>query len=271
MLANQKTMQSFNISRFRNTLLWHLTSDRKTLLNNCAGGGLLAAALPCLFWLAFGVGGGHIATLAGGLSAIAIAYFTTCGAFVVSNIPGKQRRISALLLPASKLESFLSRYLCVLVARPAAVLAGLLAGDLLQLAVFALLQRETSSLTMTLLQTLGDMAAEGAFTETAALAMLAHAIFLLSGTIIRRHAWIKTNLLLLAVVTIVPLIIIGVSKLVFDTIYGARNYNIIFDENSPLWAAGFYTVTLAIVALCYWGAYRVYARMQAVSNRWHNL
>lgn len=265
-------MNTFSIHRFRLTLLWQLASRQRIYLYGAAIG-LLAVVVPTLFRLLSGnlsilVESVAMGSLSGTLLAVLSAYLLTCGAFIVGNIGDKHSRISTFLLPASNLEKFLSRYLCVLIALPLAVLIGVAVGDLIQSLLCLIVLGDFSSVMASFCN---NSVGSVSFDLRVALSLwLVHTIYLVVGTCFRRHAWIKTNLLLLAAVIVLGMGGVYFAKSILDVIYGENGYNIVVFDSLWIDLLG-YLVMLALICFNYWVAFRLYARMQGINNKWYNI
>lgn len=260
-------MQSFSFSRFNNTLVWQAVNSRRILTINAAVC-FLIIVVPALFCLIFRRFTPPTAFLGTALYVAFSVYYATCSAFIVSDISDKKQRISQFLLPSSKLEKFLARYILLVVLAPIAALIGLLAGDLIQMVLVALFGSDVSSVTKAFYHALVKDNLENTLSGLVA-AWILHALFLFLGVCFRRHAWIKSFLTFVAVSVVLTILTVLFAKLVLDSIYGEGCYSIEL-INTPLINAISYIVSLAIIALCYWGSFRLYSRMQAVTTRWRN-
>ncbi len=268
-------MKTFNITRFYRTLLWQM-AERKKKSFSVVAFGFLFAVIGALVQFPFGtliITPLYMSGVASILAVIAVAYALTCGAFIVANIPDKTSRINTFILPASKLEKFASRYAYLLIAVPLLALAGVIVGDLLQMMVYKIAVDDASSLTLSFFSQLSNNYLYKGSTEVTMVAYsslwLIHSIYLLLGTFFRRRAWIKSNLVLVALIIVLSLSLTFGTKAIFDGIYGEGNYNIVLVEG--LWPTiGECAVMLALTVFNYWAAFRIYARMQVVNNRWYN-
>lgn len=261
-------METFNISRFNKVMLCQVVNNGKKYAM-AAAIGLLAVMVPCVFHLILGDEvPSYPETIADVLEAFLIIYLTTCGAFIVTDLKDKNSRISSFLIPASKLEKFVSRYVLLLIALPLAVIIGVVVGDLVQLLLYSLIMGTSSSV----MGNFGHMFSyqlSNNFPVAFIVTWLVHSIYLLLGTVFRRHAWIKSNVSLFAILTALGMIVLLVSKLLLDGLYGEGNYNVLIVDN--WWVHTIeYIVILALVAFNYWASFRIYARMQAVNNKWYN-
>lgn len=262
-------MNNFNIQRFNNLMLYQITKDGKKYA--MAGAvGLLAVMVPCVFHLILGDSEpSYTGTIADVLEAFLIIYLITCGALIVTDLKDKNSRISTFLIPASKLEKFVSRYILLLIALPLAVVIGVVVGDLVQMLLYSLIMGTSSSV----MGDFGNMFSyqmSNNFPAALIVPWLGHSMYLLLGTVFRRHAWIKSNVSLFAILTALGLVVLLASKLLLDSIYGEGNYNVLIVDN--WWVTTLeYIVILAIIAFNYWASFRIYARMQAINNKWYNL
>lgn len=268
-------MNTFNITRFFHTLLWQ-TAERKKKSFSVVAFGFLFAVIGAFVQFPFGTLIStplYMSGVASVLAVMAVAYMLTCGAFIVANIPDKTSRINTFILPASKLEKFASRYVYLLIAVPLLALVGIITGDLLQMLVYKIAVGDASSLTLSFFNQLSTNYLYKGCAETTfvayALLWLIHSVYLLLGTFFRRRAWIKSNLLLVVLLIVLSLSVAFGTKGVLDFIYGEGNYNIVLVEGL-LPTIAECAVMLALTIFNYWAAFRIYARMQVVNNRWYN-
>lgn len=258
-------MNTFNINRFARTLTCEVLT-RKCIY--AALGAFLAVMVPAAFRLIMGISNMDMDWFASLLAVVMAAYFITCGAFIVNNLDDSKKRINAFLLPASKLEKFVSRYLFLLIAMPIALLIGFAAGDVLQMLLFKLIQGEASPLMPALAEAMSNTVSTDS--GTLAFLWLLHSLYLLFGLFFRRHAWLLSCLLLLAVAILISVFTISGAKAILDLIYGAGNYNIVPIDS--WWVTAIeYAVCIALTVFNYWAAFRIYSNLQAINNKWYNL
>lgn len=268
-------MTQFNFHRFINTLVWQMANRRK-VYEKAAATGLLAILVCFLFNLLTRDGNAGYAATIGSVAVFVLGgYLFTSGAFIASDLTDKQSRISSFLLPASRLEKFVSRYVCIVVVVPLATLIGLAVGDLAQVVVNGLVFHDSTSAVASFFRQLGnislmpDDAVPSAFTNITGYALL-NSIYLLLGSLFRRHAWIKSNILLITLVIVLSVGITFGSIALLNAIYGEGNYSVVLID-SPWVTAAEYVVAWAAISFNFWLSFRIYSRMQAVSNKWHNL
>lgn len=273
-------MQEFHITRFGQTLLSQLLRQRRLCAVRAAVP-IVVTLVPCLWLLlgritlAVGQGGtGYLGVLATLFDAALVVYLLTFGALIVDDLGTRKRRTQAFLLPASRLEKFASRYVFLLVVPVAAFLVGCVVADGVQALLFQLFTGDCDSL---LRQMFGSepgvrlMDASDASDLIAAFCALwlIHSLFLLLGTVFRRHAWIKSGVVLVALAVTLALVVSQCVMGVLNLIYGEDNYNIVIIDGAwPAYVSA--AVCLALTAFNYWASFRLYSRIQADANRWYN-
>lgn len=201
------------------------------------------------------------------------------GSMMFNNMKSKQARISFLVLPASNLEKFLSRWVMTTVGALVVFMAALVVADAMR-AAFDLVVgvNPYSSVTLRFLcygwldgsafELIGDMFSSGRgdlVLYGLSAFVVSHSVFMLGSALFRRHA-----ILLTIVAMMVFSFALGINdfmSLLFHTV--ARNmlsYGSFADSLGVRIA-----VNLLITVACYWGAYRLFCRSQVVSHKWFNL
>lgn len=268
-------MTQFNFHRFFNTIVWRI-ANRRRVYEKAAGTGLIAILVCFLLnLLTLNSNSGYAATIASLSNFVLAGYLITSGAFITSDLTDKQSRISMFMLPASKLEKFVARYVCIVLALPLTVLIGLAAGDLVQVIVNQLVFHDSTSVLGMMLSQIGSISirpsvsAPLVFTNIT-IYLLLNSIYLLLGSIFRCHAWIKSNILLLSLVIVLSIGIAWGTISVLNSIYGEGNFNIVLIDSA--WVSVVeYVVAWAVVCFNFWATFRIYSRMQAINNKWYNL
>lgn len=274
-------MNNFQFNRFTNTLRWQLTERRSYLTFTAAG--FIAIAIPTLLVpLLTGTffGDTYPEGYAGSVSTLMIIaygwYMVTCGALIVSDLGNKRSRISAFMLPASRLEKFVARYLILTIGLPLAAGIGYAAGDLLQMAAhqmaFGYCRSSVAIFAISLHDMLPRLSLSFGDTLLALELMVwfPHSLFLIAGTLFRRHAWVLSNLLMFVMSTLLSTAILWGAKALLNTLSDDGIYSV--GIITAPWAITLYMVALAaVIGFNYWVAYRIYSGMQAVNNKWFNL
>lgn len=270
-------MKNFNTTRFINVMRWQL-AERKSIYTFAAVGFILISLFTLVTPLLFGVFSQDYSDLeytssAATILIISVAwYYLSCGALIVGDLKDKRKRITTFMLPASRLEKFTARYLHLLIALPLVFLAGYAAGDLLQMGVSQAVFGDSRSVVVRaaissyeslprLSQSFGE-----SFSFFVTLCWFPHSLFLLFGTFFRRHAWILSNLVIFLLSTAILCGGIFLTKEVLDALYGSGDYRVGI-ITTPLASALYDVAILLVIAFNYWASFRIYSRMQAVTNK----
>ena len=203
---------------------------------------------------------------------------TLYGANIIRDLKTKQQRIDELVLPATNLEKFTARVLASTVLVLILAAAGIVAGDILQMLINMLLHKGTfGSISLYATKQMYSMME----TNILAIENVAHkpirfmfvltlissnAFYLLGGMLFRKTAWLKTTLAVIVISIALFSMFVGYAYVV----YGYTNYVVYMPE----WMQeSWFNITLLIVqtCACYYFAYRIYCRLQAINTRWLNI
>ena len=215
---------------------------------------------------------------------IAFMFFMLAGASLIFVcMKTRQQRTAFIMLPVSPAEKFLARLLYATVGFFVMFFAASVIADLLRLVIsFIIGPRMFGSVVLTgicdfydgvtgLLINWDERRADFWFNtrnmteglwEMATLvffALFVHALYILGGLLFRRHAFLSTTFSLIVFGLILGWININpnsVRVMIGDIVHPNRIYPFFFG---------------ALTVLCYWGAYRIYRRMQVINNKWTNL
>ena len=214
----------------------------------------------------------YVDNMSGVFGFIAVTYFTTCSAFIVSNIQDKRSRIAEFVIPASKLEKFVVRYIHLVVFIPLAALVGIAVGDVLQIILGLVITGDCQSFIVTMFRNFGFTSYSPADTFLlVALFVFFHTLLLVLGTIIRRRAWIKSNIIVWFSLFVLTMAGLCIARLVLNAIYGNVNYAITTLTDRDVLDVFLSIIIIAVSVFNYRLSFRIYSRMQIVTNRWHNL
>ena len=203
---------------------------------------------------------------------------TLYGANIIRDLKTKQQRIDELVLPATNLEKFTARVLASTVLVLILAAAGIVAGDILQMLINMLLHKGTfGSISLyatkqmySMMQT-NILAIENVVHKPIRFMFLltlisGNAFYLLGGMLFRKTAWLKTTLAVIVISIALFSMFVGYAYVV----YGYTNYVVYMPE----WMQeSWFNITLLIVqtCACYYFAYRIYCRLQAINTRWLNI
>lgn len=278
-------METFNIQRFGNVCT-RLVMLRKREYFNIFLAITLFVALSCIF-ACNPFSGEAKETLeyaysffqvVGSIYVFAVVLIIVNGANIIRDLKTKQQRIDELVLPATNLEKFTARVLASTVLVLILVAAGIVAGDILQMLINMLLHKGTfGSISLYATKQMYSMME----TNILAIENVAHkpirfmfvltlissnAFYLLGGMLFRKTAWLKTTLAVIVISIALFSMFVGYAYVV----YGYTNYVVYMPE----WMQeSWFNITLLIVqtCACYYFAYRIYCRLQAINTRWLNI
>lgn len=278
-------METFNIQRFGNVCT-RLVMLRKREYFNIFLAITLFVALSCIF-ACNPFSGEAKETLeyaysffqvVGSIYVFAVVLIIVNGANIIRDLKTKQQRIDELVLPATNLEKFTARVLASTVLVLILVAAGIVAGDILQMLINMLLHKGTfGSISLYATKQMYSMME----TNILAIENVAHkpirfmfvltlissnAFYLLGGMVFRKTAWLKTTLAVIVISIALFSMFVGYAYVV----YGYTNYVVYMPE----WMQeSWFNITLLIVqtCACYYFAYRIYCRLQAINTRWLNI
>lgn len=278
-------METFNIQRFGNVCT-RLVMLRKKEYFNIFLAITLFVALSCIF-ACNPFSGEAKETLeyaysffqvVGSIYVFAVVLIIVDGANIIRDLKTKQQRIDELVLPATNLEKFTARVLASTVLVLILAAAGIVAGDILQMLINMLLHKGTfGSISLYATKQMYSMME----TNILAIENVAHkpirfmfvltlissnAFYLLGGMLFRKTAWLKTTLAVIVISIALFSMFVGYAYVV----YGYTNYVVYIPE----WMQdSWFNITLLIVqtCACYYFAYRIYCRLQAINTRWLNI
>lgn len=211
----------------------------------------------------------------GVISAISVVL---SGAMIISDLKTKQQRIDELALPATNLEKFVARAIGSTLLAVVIFLVAFFVADLLQMLINMLLHKGTfASITVAVkdiimkleeLDTL-DVKKERSMLVSISMVMMlfaTNAYYILGGMLFRKSAWLKASLAFVLLTIIVFSLFVGYAYLV----YKYTDYVVYIPGwlNNDLGLVIFNTIQIVV---CYYFAYRIYCKLQAINTRWLNI
>lgn len=204
------------------------------------------------------------------ISSIAM-YMMATQIFMVMKTNGQREQF--LMLPASNLEKYISRFLFSTLGAAVAMITAIVVSDLVQLIFsFLLLPGHHQSVclsTVALLWKIWATFIENIDSTSVLLlsllvvtsGVLVHSFFILCGTLFRKHTIVVTTILFIAMTYLVIYVIESVP----GTITTCLNHG----DNS--WLFSLLIAELLLGGFQYWLSYKVFTRMQVICNKWINL
>jgi len=275
-----KTMNNnFQFSRLLMLMRWDVFTNLKTYLNMTLG--MTFALLPILIMQLYQLSKQDqlspdtidlsywgMSQYILFISSIAM-YMMATQIFMVMKTNGQREQF--LMLPASNLEKYISRFLFSTLGAAIAMLTAIVVSDLVQLMFsFLLLPGHHQSVclsTVALLWKIWATFIENIDSTSVLLlsllvvtsGVLVHSFFILCGTLFRKHTIVVTTILFI----VMTYLVIYVIESVPDTITTCLMYG----DNSWL----FSIAELLLAGFQYWLSYKVFTRMQVICNKWINL
>lgn len=216
--------------------------------------------------------------ISGLIGIISSIYVVLSGAMIISDLKTKQQRIDELALPATNLEKFVARAIGSTLLAVVILVVAFFVADLLQMLINMLLHKGTfASITVAVKDTImktrdfditpyiEDSGMSISMAVTLSI-LTPNAFYILGGMLFRKTAWLKTSLALVLLAIIVFSLFVGYAYLV----YKYTDYVVYIPE----WVSNsWFSVTFNIVQIvvCYYLAYRIYCRLQAINTRWLNI
>lgn len=204
------------------------------------------------------------------ISSIAM-YMMATQIFMVMKTTGQREQF--LMLPASNLEKYISRFLFSTLGAAVAMITAIVVSDLVQLIFsFLLLPGHHQSVclsTMALLWKIWTTFIESIDSTDALLlsllivtcGVLVHSFFILCGTLFRKHTIVVSGILFIVMTYLVIYVI--------ESVPGTITTCLMHGDNS--WIFCLLIAELLLAGFQYWLSYKVFTRMQVICNRWINL
>ena len=216
--------------------------------------------------------------ISGLIGVISFIIVVLSGSMIISDLKTKQQRIDELALPATNLEKFVARAIGSTLLAVVILVVAFFVADLLQMLINMLLHKGTfASITVAVKDTImktRDFDITPFQHETAMATLIstllsflgANTTYVLGGMLFRKSAWLKTSLALILLAIIVFSLFVGYAYLV----YKYTDYVVYIPGwlNNDLGLVIFNTIQIVV---CYYFAYRIYCRLQAINTRWLNI
>lgn len=206
--------------------------------------------------------------------------------FVFKNVATKQQRIAFFSLPASNLEKFLVRLFHVMIGYPLCFLVALAFADIMQLFLsfillkgpdYSVVVKSVTALFTPIYSDLNGEIIKGCllfphgFTLVGIMESLSYftffafnyAFWIFCGTLFHRNAWL---------LTLASQVVIGFVVIMIIRVFPFPSVGNLPNESSAL-ALAYLCIAIAwvVIALMYWGSYRLFSRMQVINNKWLNV
>lgn len=199
---------------------------------------------------------------------IAFYVWASC---IFCNLKTKTYRESFLMLPASNLEKYMARLLLMVIESIVELTTILIATDAIQLAFSYIINPGFHvSITLPIIHNILDTPLFTRWGEEDAilysLFIFAHSFCTLGGTFFRKMAPLFTF------VTGIVLFMVFGYTIQWMAQAGLLDFlNPYNDGHNYVWTAVLCIIFLALSAFNYWASYKIFTRMQVISNKWINI
>ena len=198
-------------------------------------------------------------------------YMMATQIFMVMKTTGQREQF--LMLPASNLEKYISRFLFSTLGAAVAMITAIVVSDLVQLIFsFVLLPGHHQSVCLSIMALLWkiwttfieSIDSAGALMLSLLImtcGVLVHSFFILCGTLFRKHTIVMSGILFIVMIYLVIYVI--------ESVPGTITTCLMHGDNS--WIFCLLIAELLLAGFQYWLSYKVFTRMQVICNRWINL
>lgn len=204
------------------------------------------------------------------ISSIAM-YMMATQIFMVMKTTGQREQF--LMLPASNLEKYISRFLFSTLGAAVAMITAIVVSDLVQLIFsFVLLPGHHQSVCLSIMALLWKIwttfiennDSTGVLLLSLSIVtcgVLVHSFFILCGTLFRKHTIVVSGILFIVMIYLVIYVI--------ESVPGTITTCLMHGDNS--WIFCLLIAELLLAGFQYWLSYKVFTRMQVICNKWINL
>ena len=198
-------------------------------------------------------------------------YMMATQIFMVMKTTGQREQF--LMLPASNLEKYISRFLFSTLGAAVAMITAIVVSDLVQLIFsFVLLPGHHQSLCLyavallwkiwtTFIESIDSAGALMLSLLIMTCGVLVHSFFILCGTLFRKHTIVVSGILFIVMIYLVIYVI--------ESVPGTITTCLMHGDNS--WIFCLLIAELLLAGFQYWLSYKVFTRMQVICNKWINL
>ena len=198
-------------------------------------------------------------------------YMMATQIFMVMKTTGQREQF--LMLPASNLEKYISRFLFSTLGAAVAMITAIVVSDLVQLIFsFVLLPGHHQSVCLSIMALLWkiwttfieSIDSAGALMLSLLImtcGVLVHSFFILCGTLFRKHTIVVSGILFIVMIYLVIYVI--------ESVPGTITTCLMHGDNS--WLFCLLIAELLLAGFRYWLSYKVFTRMQVICNKWINL
>lgn len=270
-MSHLKIAHTMKKDRFLNVLRWQLMLSKQRLVTFALVFFAIIAIPQALGLLIDRGANTQVETAHVAMFALSV-YLTMAGTTIFTHLKTRQQRINDFMLPASTKEKFIARYVVIVVALPLAAIVGFLAGDAVQYLLSLVFGSDVAgSATRYTIEAIRGLHRfyTGIYHEMFSLVMAVvslHAFFLLLGSIFHKHPLVLS----LVIFMLVNFLFLILGGLALKGIVMLQEHGYVITLYDTWCDVALSLVGIAFSVFCYWFAYRKYARLQVINNKWRN-
>lgn len=281
-------MRTFDLNSFWRTLCWMVGTRRHKLLTLFTSSAVVVFIVEGMLAWTFSMVGNMEAEAAifGMMIFFGLSFCIHWAASqTFTDFGDKQTAIIELMHPASNLEKFVALWVYQIIVYGAAVTLGVLLGDLLRACLEFVLHgggsENFSSLivivlkgTAQALRIMSDPCVTNTIHSYAVCMTVSlfwtHSAYVLGSAFFRNHRFLFTTLALFVLQLMPFMSVWGMAFNPYLTETGDIMYNELLGDSNVMALNAMTLVYVVLIAFNYWLSFRLFKRMQVVSNRWFN-
>lgn len=275
-----------NLDRFKSTFIWVAANGYKKAIRSTVG-------LFFAFLLVYCINLGFAPSLylgelweismmedVWGTTVFMICIVLTIGmCSVAADMRTNEGRVMTMMLPASNAEKFWARILWLILSFTVSCVVAIICADIMRVILSYIVSWPIhASMLLTVITHNEVSILKDSFLEITQIYLIfiyISSVFVVGGTFFRRNPLLLTLLSVFLLFFILGLIVFGISNNMPSLFIKIGE---MLDELFSKWYVSYEFVlsitnliTMALIALNYWIAYKLYCRIQVISNKWINL
>lgn len=275
-----------NLDRFKSTFIWVAANGYKKAIRSTVG-------LFFAFLLVYCINLGFVPSLylgelweismmedVWGTTVFMICIVLTIGmCSVAADMRTNEGRVMTMMLPASNAEKFWARILWLMLSLTVSCVVAIICADIMRVILSYIVSWPIhGSMLLTVITHNEVSILKDSFLEITQIYLIfiyISSVFVVGGTFFRRNPLLLTLLSVFLLFFILGLIVFGISNNMPSLFIKIGE---MLDDLFSKWYVSYEFVlsitnliTMALIALNYWIAYKLYCRIQVISNKWINL
>lgn len=261
-------MRSFQFNRFKDLLKWEITTQRYHLLTFTVGSMFFYLIVGLLNWLLLPSSAPRpmesiLTSMDYSLTSLSIGATVVIPSFLLSRVNKKGILTQYLMLPASRIEKFVARYLMVVIGYMVCWVVGYYLMDVLQYLLTLLIASDQAVFSAPVVNAVFH---GGKFPEWISFVLCfwfwCHSVFLWGGVFFRKHPFLLTYLSL-SLISLIVILSVHYLCLAFDVPYASFEQFVFGHAMTNF-------LLLAFAVFNFIAAYRRFTRIQLLNPQMFN-